>query len=87
MDTNFYCTNFSVKLCALCASVLNGFFNTETAPFASGIFPNRGKEKEDAFWGTQRGTEVFYENLNKFLWSLCVIEKFHVPLQRKKTII
>jgi len=25
------------------------FFSTETAPFASGIFPKREKEKEDAF--------------------------------------
>ena len=33
------------------------FFSTETAPFASGIFPKRGKEKEDAFWRAQSFTE------------------------------
>ena len=29
--------------------VTSYFFSTETAPFASGIFPKRGQEKEDAF--------------------------------------
>jgi len=31
------------------SEVTGYFFSTETAPFASGIFPKRGKEKEDAF--------------------------------------